>query len=278
MDNDNESLVLEETPASIEISESDYNESMEDVWGLNGEESSNGNEADQQSDDTDTDVEQTDEQTDDESESEDQWIEVKHLDENRKLNKKESVEYAQKGMDYDRIRGKLEESNYRLAEYEAEHKFLQSIQGNFPSIKDLMIDTRVAMLMDKGASEEQARRDANEEFKDIVLPKAVPTAEEENDAKRRKSFEIFARDNADLKLDPEKDIPIEVWKDVDRSNSLEASYFKYMYNKAKEELDVYHKNEENSKLSTSSSKSKGKGKGSSYANILDDVFSEKNYW
>ena len=87
----------------------------------------------------------------------DQWLELKHLDEVRKVSKDEAKVLAQKGMDYDRIRSKLgeaEQANAKLQKYES---FLNEIKGDFATLDDLMTDTRARIMSDKdGISYEDA--------------------------------------------------------------------------------------------------------------------------
>lgn len=186
----------------------------------------------------------------------DQYLELKHFDEVKKVTKDEARVLAQKGMDYDRIRGKLgeaEEANAKLQKYEA---FLNEIKGNFATLDDLMNDTRARVMADKdGISYE----DALEKVKE-ANQQPEPKKEPEVDMNaviqqiRKQSFQEFAQAYPDVKP---ADIPQEVWQDMEKTNNLLASYIKYEAKKIKDENAVLKKNAENKSRSVGSMKSSG---------------------
>lgn len=197
------------------------------------------------------------------AESPDQdYLELKHLDEVRKVSKDEAKVLAQKGMDYDRIRGKVN----KLQEYE---EFLNEIKGDFDSIEDLMNDTRARLRMDKdGISYEDALNKTKEERKQTSGPS---DREQVLDQIRRESVEAFAVAHPKI---PVQDIPKEVWDDLFKTNNLEASYAKYEAKKLRDDNAILKKNAENKARSTGSMKSSGN---KSQRDEIDDMWYDDDY-
>ena len=182
----------------------------------------------------------------------DQYLELKHFDEVKKVTKDEAKVLAQKGMDYDRIRGKMTE----LQKYE---DFLNEIKGDFATLDDLMNDTRARLMADKdGISYEDALKKVED-----GKPQTNGNADREQvlDQIRRESVEAFAVAHPDI---PVQDIPKEVWDDLFQTNNLEASYAKYEAKKLKDDNAILKKNAENKARSTGSMKSSGKAKMDEY--------------
>lgn len=160
----------------------------------------------------------------------DQWLELKHLDEIRKVSKEEAKVLAQKGMDYDRIRGKLgeaEEANAKLQKYES---FLNEIKGDFATLDDLMTDTRARILSDRESiSYEDAVsrvKAANQQTEQKIQAQAQPqiTREDVLEEMRRESCFAFKQKYPDV---PAEKIPKEVWDDMNVTNNLVISYERY---------------------------------------------------
>lgn len=189
----------------------------------------------------------------------DQWLELKHFDEVRRVSKEEAKALAQKGMDYDRIRGKVD----KLQKYE---DFLNEIKGDFASLDDLMDDTRARLKADKdGISYEDALNKIKEE-----PAKTKQVREEVLEQIRQESVQAFAQNHPDIQA---QDIPQEVWEDVFRTNNLEASYAKYVAKKMKDENAVLKNNAKNKSRSTGSMKSSGKAQ----RDEIDAMWYEDDY-
>ena len=199
--------------------------------------------AEEVSDDADQQTEEPEATEPAEEPDTDQWLELKHFDEVRRVSKEEAKALAQKGMDYDRIRGKVD----KLQKYE---DFLNEIKGDFASLEDLMDDTRARLKADKdGISYEDALNKIKEE-----PAKTKQTRDEILEQIRQESIQQFAADHPDIQA---QDIPQEVWEDVFKTNNLEASYAKYVAQKMKNENDVLKRNAKNKSRSTGSMKSSG---------------------
>jgi len=276
----NEAVVAEETEPVEEAAEGLSDAEFDSLWdeedgGDHGfVESESEAEADQQSEEqveTET-TEQTEtEQSDTESPDQD-YLELKHLDEVKKVSKDEAKVLAQKGMDYDRIRGKLGEADNVIKKLQTYEEFLKEIQGDFPTIEDLMNDTRARVKADKeGISYE----DALAKIKETNQSKEAAPAIDEGaviQKIRKASFEEFAREHPEVKP---TDIPKEVWEDLEKTNNLSASYAKYEAKKLKEENETLKKNAKNKSRSTGSMRSSGNA---SYEKSEFDRIMEEDDW
>ena len=253
--------VIEETApvaeeAVEEVSDSDFDAFMdsddEDMFADQATE-----EADQPTQETETEETEPAEVEQPEEQDTDQYLELKHFNEVRKVSKKEAQVLAQKGMDYDRIRGKVD----KLQKYE---DFLNEIKGDFASLEDLMDDTRARLKADKdGISYEEALSKIKEE-----PAKTKQGREEILEQIRQESIQEFAQNHPEIKAE---DIPQEVWEDVFKTNNLEASYAKYEAKRLKEEKVVLEKNAKNRSRSTGSMKSSGNSglEKSEFERVLD---------
>lgn len=198
----------------------------------------------------------------------DQYLELKHFDEVKKVTKEEAKELAQKGMDYDRIRGKLNDANSELEKFKQYETFLNEIKGDFNSIEDLMDDTRARLAMDKeGITYEKAL----EKVKTVNQPNTATDKEAVLKELRESSIQSFALAHPDLSPN---DIPEEVWKDVMVTNNMDASYAKYQAKKLAEENAVLKKNAENKARSIGSMKSAGN---KSQRDEIDEMWYDDDY-
>ena len=155
------------------------------------------------------------------------------MDETRTVGEADMVALAQKGMDYDRIRGKYDES-----------KPVMELFGSFAkqagmSIPDYVAFIRTQAKQATGMSEAEARRAVDLEDREAAV--AVKEAAEEQrqsaatqaaearsntEARRRADILEFQQTFPDVAKDP-KSIPQEVWADVRKGSSLVAAYSKY---------------------------------------------------
>ena len=201
------------------------------------------------------------------------YLELKHFDTVKKVNKDEAKVLAQKGMDYDRIRGKLDEAtaiNAKLQKYE---DFLNELKGGFDSIDDLMNDTRARLIADKeGITREQALervKSANQQ-KIQAQQMAQFNRNAVYEEMRRESLTAFLNAFPGVKA---AEIPQEVWDDMKSTNNLVASYAKYQAKKLADENAVLKKNAENKARSTGSMKSSGKAQ----RDEIDAMWYEDDY-
>lgn len=202
------------------------------------------------------------------------YLELKHFDTVTKVNKEQAKELAQKGMDYDRIRGKLNEANTNIEKLQKYEQFLNELKGGFSSIEALMDDTRARLLADKeGITKEQAlaRVQSARQQAEQQQNKAQVDINSVLETMRRESLTAFKQAYPEVKA---KDIPQEVWDDMRNTNNLVASYAKYVAKKLTEENATLKKNAENKARSTGSMKSSGN---KSQRDEIDDMWYDDDY-
>ena len=199
-------------------------------------------------------------QNTEEAEDADQWLELKHMDdEPRKVSKEEAKALAQKGLDYDRIREERDNLKSSLPKYQEMEKFLKEMQGDFESIEEFMDDTRARVKAD---AEGISYNDALEQVRAAKAP-----APEQHTDDSGINVDGFLKQFPDVKAE---DIPASVWADVNVTGDLRASYEKYDTNKKNDrlaelerEIETLKNNQKNANRSTGSSKSSGTSSGKS---------------
>ena len=205
----------------------------------------------------------------------DQYLELKHLGEVKKVTKDEATVLAQKGMDYDRIHGKLDEANTELAKLKGYESFLKELQGDFASIEDLMNDTRARVKADKeGISYEDALAKVKEANKPKEEPAPQPTITKESvfEQMAQESITAFLQKYPTVKADK---IPKEVWDDMQLTHNLVASYERYTaMQKLAQENETLRKNAENKARSIGSMKSSGS---KSQRDEIDEMWYDDDY-
>ena len=205
----------------------------------------------------------------------DQYLELKHLGEVKKVTKDEATVLAQKGMDYDRIHGKLDEANTELAKLKGYESFLKELQGDFASIEDLMNDTRARVKADKeGISYEDALAKVKEANKPKEEPAPQPAITKESvfEQMAQESITAFLQKYPTVKADT---IPKEVWDDMQVTHNLVASYERYTaMQKLAQENETLRKNAENKARSIGSMKSSGS---KSQRDEIDEMWYDDDY-
>ena len=214
-------------------------------------------------------VAQTQAETQTKADAPKMWT-LRHMDEVRQVGEADMVVLAQKGMDYDRIRGKYDES-----------KPVMELFGSFArqagmSIPDYLSVIRTRAKQAGGMSEDEAKRAV-----DLEDREAAVSAREAEDAQRQSAANqaaqakanADARRNADIaefqKLFPDaakdpKAIPQEVWANVQSGMSLVSAYSQYAVAQAKSAQEAAEQraaaaeqNQKNSSRATGSMQSAG---------------------
>ena len=200
---------------------------------------------------------------------------LRHMDEVRQVGEADMVVLAQKGLDYDRIRGKYDES-----------KPVMELFGSFAkqagmSIPDYVSFIRTQAKQASGMSEAEARRTVELEDREAaVSAKEAEEAQRQNganqaaqaraaaDARRNADIAEFQRLFPDAAKDP-KAIPQEVWTAVRSGMSLVSAYSKYAVDQAnaarqaaEQKAAAYAQNQQNASRSTGSMQSAGEPRGS----------------
>ena len=143
---------------------------------------------------------------------------LKHLDEVRTVSRDKVIELAQKGLDYDRVRAKLESARDRLAEYE---RWLGEVSGG----------KRPEEFRDELSARALAEREGIEldaALERVRSGRSAQTGAERPDGARakREVREFFAaHPEAAAKLVSDRGaIPDEVWRRVRAGESLSAAW------------------------------------------------------
>lgn len=192
---------------------------------------------------------------------------LRHLDSEHTVGEAEMVALAQKGLDYDRIRGKYDEAKPVI------EMFGEFARAAGMSIPDYVRSVRTEAKRAGGMSEEEARRAVDLEEREASIHAQEAHQQEQQDARRAEQERInrdlveFQRafpdayDNA--KKDP-KSIPDSVWAEVKNGLSLTAAYSRYAVEQARasvktaqETVKTVQQAHKNAQRSTGSMKSAG---------------------
>ena len=200
---------------------------------------------------------------------------LRHMEEVQQVGEADMVVLAQKGLDYDRIRGKYDES-----------KPVMELFGTFAkqagmSIPDYVAYIRTQAKQATGMSEAEARRAVDLEDREAAVAvkeaaevqrqsatSQAQAAQQAANARRQADIAEFQRTFPDAAKDP-KSIPPEVWADVRAGSTLVAAYGKYALALARQaqQAAVHNaaataKNRVNASRSTGSMQSAGENTGS----------------
>jgi len=195
---------------------------------------------------------------------------LRHLGDVHTVNEADMVSLAQKGLDYDRIRSKYDESRPIMELFSTFAK-----QANM-SVADYAAYIRTQAKQTEGMSEAEAKRAVELEDREAVVAAreaeaAERRAAEEQEAAARTSAE--ERRQADIQefqetfpeaaRDP-KSIPPEVWAEVRQGKRLVAAYSKYAVaqalsaqHNAEHQAEAASQNQKNAARTTGSMKTAG---------------------
>lgn len=195
---------------------------------------------------------------------------LRHLDETRSVSEAEMVALAQKGMDYDRIRAKYDESKPAM------EMLMAFAKANGMTVAEYIASLRTNAKMADGLSEAEARRSVELEDREAAIAAreaeqeaertAAAQASAENAAaeqRRKADIEEFTREYPDAARDPAS-IPQEVWNAVRTGSRLSVAYAKYAAKQARAEAEqaktaarTAEQNGRNAERSTGSMQSAG---------------------
>lgn len=201
----------------------------------------------------------------------DHSFKLKYMGEEKEFSREETIALAQKGMDYDRIKGKLDES----AEI---NEFVKNLAKDMNlTVADFMMQALAGNLAKKeNISLDEAKRKIELDRRE----KALAAKEAEAEAKQKETNEQNARvekaraEVAEFaKLYPDVDvrnIPKEVYQNAaNKQISLTAAYALHEAAQAKAALEAEKQNAKNKERSVGSSSSSGKH---TPADDFDDIW------
>lgn len=219
---------------------------------------------------------EADQQTEAEEQTTDSFT-LKHMDEVRTVSREEIVPLAQKGMDYDRIKGQLETAKNDLREYQQvkadlskrneQLQYLEELaKEQDMSLDELIENTQAQVMHRKTGKDMEVCRGivANERrARELQAQQAAVTATKDQNAKRDTDIAEFMKAYPELASDP-KNVPNEVWEAVNKGESLLNAYRAYEIKALRAELEQQKaaaadekRKQENKSRSTGSQRTKG---------------------
>ena len=210
------------------------------------------------------------------AEEADQFLELKYMDESKKVSREEAKALAQKGLDYDRIRGErdaMQKDYKKLKEYEG---FLNDLKGDFPDIDAMIIDTRARMIAEK---ENIPYADAVAKAKLMRAEQTRAEAKREDQTQSNGAVQKFVERYPNVKAE---DIPASVWEDVRKNGGdLVNAYGAYERQKQadeiaslKEKIAALEQNQKNAARSPGSASSSGKAQTKS---LIQQLWDDDDY-
>lgn len=215
----------------------------------------------------------TEEAAGEEEKGTDQTFTLKHLDEVREVTRDEVIALAQKGMDYDRIRQKLEDETASrealIAEKAGEaERFLQELADREKiTVAELMDNVRAEVLaqtenIDISLAKERVK--IMKEREALEKERTALQAGSAKDEERQQAINAFVEAYPGVEG---KDIPREVWQEFERTGDLIGAYRADENRKLKEQIEALNQqlaaqqnNQKNKKRSTGSQSSDGADK------------------
>lgn len=188
-------------------------------------------------------------------------FEVTYMNETRTLSRDEAVQFAQKGMDYDRIRQKWDDARETILFIDEQAKAAGMNRTDFVNF------LRVEAKKSQGASEEEARRTVDLENREAVIheqeaaeqqrledQQAQQRAAQEQQTRRDADFRRFAQKFPDVDA---KTIGPDVWERVGKGESLTEIWLEKENDRLKQEQAAAEQNAKNAGRSTGSMVSSG---------------------
>ena len=170
----------------------------------------------------------------------DQSFELKHLDEVRTVNRDEVIQLAQKGMDYDRVRGKYDEAKPQIEWYSKNAtsvKWMEDIaQKQGMTFEELVDQTRAQIMADEtNQSLAVCRGIVANERKAAELEKEKARMDTP-EARKQRDIQDFIREYPEQAKNPEA-LPKEVWAAVNKGETLVNAYRAYELKEVKAQLE-----------------------------------------
>ena len=201
---------------------------------------------------------------------------LRHLGEDREVNRDEVIALAQKGMDYDRIREKWDGVKDSIQMYQMEHAFLKELaDARGGDIESLIDETRTRTLLAKAEAEGKTLDPSTAAAQAVRMrlshaPQSQSQTQPAQDAgeDQAKTNEMIDRFiEAYGSTVKAEDIPKEVWEEAAKTQDLVGAYRGFENRKLKDEVKALKKDleaakqqQKNKQRSTGSTKSVGSSK------------------
>ena len=218
-----------------------------------------------------------------------QTFTLNYLGAEKVVSKDEAVTLAQKGMDYDRIRQKHEETLSELTTAKDKLSFFEQMASSQGKTLDQLIDSALAEQLaakegiDPAVALGRVQLDRERKQLEVERAKLAKGADEKATAEKKRQDDItaFQKEYPDVfaKLATDKNaIPATVWEDVNKGESLVVAYAKYEraqlkaeLEKAKAEAEKTKQKQINKSRSTGSQTTKGN---TSAEDLIDRLWNE----
>lgn len=220
------------------------------------------------SEEASTKAEPTEPQTETEEKAEaDHSFKLKYMGEEKEFSRDETIRLAQKGMDYDRVKTKLDEANQQIASSADMVEFVNSLAKDMGlSTDEFMLQALAGNLAKKeniGIDEAKRRINLDRREKALAAKEAAQETKakeaQTQDAHREKvraEIAEFAKVYPDVKVE---DIPKAVYQIIGQKQvSLTAAYALHMAAEAKAALEAEKQNAENKAAAVGSASTSGK--------------------
>lgn len=182
---------------------------------------------------------------------------LKHNGEEIDADEEKMVELAQKGLDYDRVRGERDTFKNEHPKYAEYEKFLNELaQSAGTDVAGLMENVRASMLMQKAEKEgkELTQEAAVNQLRAEAAAAKAAEAQQAEAAKKQANLRAFMMAYPNVRAE---DVPLKVLQEGFNSGDLVGAYARYENQKLKTELNTIKQNQKNKERSTGSKKSKG---------------------
>lgn len=180
---------------------------------------------------------------------------LRHLGEERTVNRDEVISLAQQGMDYGRIKGKwdaVKDDVPKLRMYEGFLQELAETRGG--NIDDLIDEVRTKSLIAQAKSRGEtltptaaAAQAVRARLAAMAPAEAQKQADAEEEAQNRRKASVDRFFSIYGKTVKSEDIPIEVWQEADKSGDLVGVYQKHAIEKLEKENQRLQKELEQAK-------------------------------
>lgn len=218
---------------------------------------------------------EADQQTEAEEQTTDSYT-LKYMGEEKAVTREEVVTLAQKGMDYDRVKGKLQEIETNTADYaqvkadlakrNEQFRFMDELaKSQGMSVDELIDSTQASIMAQKTGKDIEVCRGivANERrARELQAQQAAVTSTKDQQAKKDADIAEFLAAYPELK-DP-KEVPDEVWVEVNKGANLLNTYRAFLLKQKDAEIERLKaeaaeekRKQENRSRSTGSLKTKG---------------------
>ena len=234
---------------------------------------------------------EADQPTDTEEQKPDTFT-LKVLGEEKSYTREEVVPLAQKGVDYDRVKGQLDEARNTLKEFEKvksdlakrneQVQFMEELAKEQGQTLDELIETTQAQIMSrktgkalevcKGIVANQRRE------RELQAQQAKLTETGSKNEKRDAEISAFMKAYPELADDPKK-VPKEVWDAVNAGETLLSAYRAYEVKELRAQLEKQKAEAEKEKqkqLNKSRSTGSQKTKGTKQADPFDAMWYDGN--